>query len=177
MNFDNFFKTTKYQKMLKKILAMFETRGYKILSHKKVSSEYSDIVVFNLNDGSKILWTHIKTSNTKVKESDIKTILHYALNNIIKHIIITGNKPFDSTIRKRKDLSCEHIKIELINKASFIHLYKKNLIYTLYDNLPKHHICEMSKDDKVSEYYDFKVGDIIKIVNTQTNTVTYRIIK
>lgn len=171
--------TESFEKGKTTMIEMLTDREYKdikidentIIAKGKGSPE-NDVIVF-FSEESKLNINHIKDFNKMIKENKYsKAILVYpsTITPSAKNLLKT-NKEIEIELfellelqynRTRHRLVPKHIKLTNPEEITSLKKYIKNIAYIL-------------EDDAISRYYNYKKGDIIKIIR-HNGSVYYRLV-
>lgn len=182
MNFDQ------YHKALKTMKEMMTDRGYSTDAFK---DKNDNILCKNIKDNKYIFIKFIKYG--KIKPNIIKELIkniykNHLFNNLNNKLVLIFSNKVNKSIHKLcenniyknieiKNISRLQINITkhkfvpkhiLVNNSEELSKLKKTYNLDDFSELPK-----ILKTDAISNYYNFKIGDVIKIIRASKTTSVY----
>ena len=184
-------------------LELIHDRGYIVNKHYYDLSEND--LKFMINNNTEIICTDDKNTKKicikylllmRIKPSVIKDVVEEIkkeLNNIeLEIILVVKTKPNNSILKLPKEISNLQLmwikqlqfnptKHSLVPKHIKLNNNDCNSIIKTYNLTSKYQLPILLKDDVISKYYNYKVGDVIKITDTasshNSNYVFYRCVR
>lgn len=181
----------------KTILELAKDRGYSVpLEHKQVDlntfrhlyNNKNCDMLFTKDDNKKLFIKFIQNNKVKpgVLREQANDIIEQYLNKQSELIFILKHKPNNSIIKIKKEEEfeiCEFFSLDnlqfnitkhiLVPNHTKINENELNVIMNKYKLKGKHQLPRISINDPVIKYYNYKKGDVIKIVRSSPTSFEY----